>query len=273
MTDNNKGSTPVHIRVPLNTHPSQLNNTPSSRYGAVLDENQSSYYYSAAGDSRNSTPFGSPSSFRGQFESFAGSYSRTSALYMAENLSISHRSTTTNSNPPTNHHGEDDLESLHQQEEHNNKSKLLPIDHTLTQTLSSQNQGGYHLFPSLSRHTTVASVISQQFNTSQQQHDPHYTASPIRSTFIQSIFNSINVLVGIGVLALPLGFRCAGWLYGSLIFFFCVFATNYTAKLIAKCLDFYPNSTTYGDMGAAAFGDRGRTFVSTIFVVELMTIG
>ncbi|KAI9257518.1 transmembrane amino acid transporter protein-domain-containing protein [Helicostylum pulchrum] len=268
MSDN-KPSSPVHIRVPLNTHPSHLN-TPSSRYGAVMDDNNSSYYYSAAGDSVNSTPVGSPSlSLRGQIESFAGSYSRTSALYMAENLSITNR--LGNSNPPT-HHGEDDVESLNNsQHEENIKSKLVPIEYTLTQTLSQQ--AGYHLFPSLSRHTTVASVISQQFNSTQQQHDPHYTASPIRSTFMQSIFNSINVLVGIGVLALPLGFRCAGWFFGSCIFFFCTFATNYTAKLIAKCLDFYPNSTTYGDMGAAAFGDRGRTFVSTIFVVELMTIG
>lgn len=263
MSDNPK-SEPVHIRVPLNTHPSHLN-TPGTRYGTVNvngDEMAGSYYYSAAGDSMNSTPVGSPSSLRGQFESFAGSYSRTSALYMAENLSISHR---LSSNPSTRH-GEDDLESVPEDV----RSKLLPIDYTLTQTLS---QTASHHFSTLSRHTTVASVISQQFNTTQQQHDPHYTPSPIRSTFMQSIFNSINVLVGIGVLALPLGFRCAGWFFGSLIFFFCVFATNYTAKLIAKCLDYYPNSTTYGDMGAAAFGDRGRTFVSTIFVVELMTIG
>ncbi|KAG2202494.1 hypothetical protein INT47_013110 [Mucor saturninus] len=260
-------SEPVHIRVPLNTHPSHLN-TPGTRYGTVNtgtggEDLAGSYYYSAGGESMNSTPVGSPSSLRGHLESFAGSYSRTSALYMAENLSINHR---LSSNPPTRH-GEDDLES---DDPHNNiRSKLLPIDYTLTQTLS---QSASH-FTSLSRHTTVASVISQQFNTSQQQHDPHYTQSPIRSTFIQSIFNSINVLVGIGVLALPLGFRCAGWFFGSIIFFFCVFATNYTAKLIAKCLDYYPNSTTYGDMGAAAFGHRGRTFVSTIFVVELMTIG
>lgn len=267
MPDDNKTTAPVHIRVPLNTHPSHLH-TPGTRYGTVNDDTTGSYYYSAAGDSIHSTPVGSPSSLRGQLESFAGSYSRTSALYMAENLSITNRFG--NSNPPT-HHGEDDLESIHHEDAI--KAKLAPIDHTLTQTLSQQNAAGYHLFPSLSRHTTVASVISQQFNSAQQQHDPHYTASPIRSTFMQSIFNSINVLVGIGVLALPLGFRCAGWFYGSLIFFFCTFATNYTAKLIAKCLDFYPNSTTYGDMGAAAFGDRGRTFVSTIFVVELMTIG
>ncbi|KAI7868218.1 transmembrane amino acid transporter protein-domain-containing protein [Mucor mucedo] len=200
-------SEPVHIRVPLNTHPSHLN-TPGTRYGTVNtgtggEDLAGSYYYSAGGESMNSTPI-----------------------------------------------------------------QILPIDYTLTQTLS---QSASH-FTSLSRHTTVASVISQQFNTSQQQHDPHYTQSPIRSTFIQSIFNSIMSWLASVYWPYP-------WVFvvqvGSLVpssFLLCL-ATNYTAKLIAKCLDYYPNSTTYGDMGAAAFGHRGRTFVSTIFVVELMTIG
>ncbi|KAG0178249.1 hypothetical protein DFQ29_003714 [Apophysomyces sp. BC1021] len=39
-----------------------------------------------------------------------------------------------------------------------------------------------------------------------------------------------------------------------------------------KCLETYRGST-YGDIGAAAFGDRGRNFVSCVFVIELFTIG
>lgn len=150
---------------------------------------------------------------------------------------------------------------------------MLPIDYSLTQTLSQRTGSGYHLFPSLSRHTTVASVLSQQFNISHSQNEVDGSVSNLKSTFVQSVFNSVNVLVGIGVLALPLGFRCGGWALGSFTFFFCTFATNYTAKLIARCLDLYPNSTTYADMGAVAFGDRSRVFVSAIFVIELMTIG
>ncbi|KAI8641234.1 transmembrane amino acid transporter protein-domain-containing protein [Parasitella parasitica] len=114
-------------------------------------------------------------------------------------------------------------------------------------------------------------MISQQFHANSTL---TAVTVPQKSTFVQSVFNSVNVLVGIGVLALPLAFRCAGWLMGSLIFLFCSLSTNYTAKLIARCLDAWPNSATYGDMGAAAFGsDRVRAFVSVIFVVELMTIG
>lgn len=254
MSDNKSSTTPsspVHIRVPLNTHPSHLL-TPGANCGALLDDNNSSnFYFSAHGDSHH----GSPSSFRSHLESFAGSYSRASALYMAENLSI------TSSNPTTRH-GEDFLEEALVEEEQS-KAKLLPLDHTLTQTLS------VHGFPHLSRPTTVASMVSQQFHSNITSN----VAVSQKSAFLQSVFNSVNVLVGIGVLALPLAFRCAGWLMGSLIFLFCSLLTNYTAKLIARCLDSWPNSTTYGDMGAAAFGDKVRTFVSIIFVVELMTIG
>lgn len=249
-------SSPVHIRVPLNTHPSHLL-TSSTNYGALLEDNNynnGNYNFNThGGDSHQ----GSPSSFRDHLESFAGSYSRASALYMAENLSI------VSSNPTTTtRHGDNFLEEALVEEEQS-KAKLLPLDHTLTQTLS------FHGFPELSRPTTVASMISQQFHANSTL----LTTVPKKSTFLQSVFNSVNVLVGIGVLALPLAFRCAGWFFGSLIFLFCSLSTNYTAKLIARCLDSWPNSATYGDMGAAAFGDRVRAFVSVIFVVELMTIG
>lgn len=123
---------------------------------------------------------------------------------------------------------------------------------------------------------------------------------PPKSNFLQSVFNAVNVLVGVGILALPLSFRLAGWLYGSLIFLFCCMATNYTAKVIVKCLSHTSSSSTeatteggedqqqqheeqqhdshggggtYGDMGQIAFGDKGRTLISTIFVIELITIG
>ncbi|KAI9251860.1 transmembrane amino acid transporter protein-domain-containing protein, partial [Phascolomyces articulosus] len=137
--------------------------------------------------------------------------------------------------------------------------------------------GNYHLFPSLSRHTTVASVLSQQLL---QQHDTNSLCpqqqqqQPLKSTFLQSVFNAVNVLIGIGILALPLAFRCGGWFFGSLTFLFCAWGTNYTAKIIVRCLEASSEgATTYGDMGAAAFNETGRTWVSGVFIVELMTIG
>lgn len=36
--------------------------------------------------------------------------------------------------------------------------------------------------------------------------DSYHTSSK-KSTFMQSVFNSINILLGVGILALPLGFK------------------------------------------------------------------
>lgn len=35
----------------------------------------------------------------------------------------------------------------------------------------------------------------------------HLSSTNQKSTFLQSIFNSINILLGVGILALPLGFK------------------------------------------------------------------
>jgi vesicular inhibitory amino acid transporter len=55
------------------------------------------------------------------------------------------------------------------------------------------------------------------------------------------------------------------------VFVFCCGLTNYTAKLLKKCLDLDPESRTYGDMGALAFGLKGRIWVTALFITELIT--
>ncbi|CAJ0904922.1 13438_t:CDS:2, partial [Entrophospora sp. SA101] len=92
----------------------------------------------------------------------------------------------------------------------------------------------------------------------------------VGSTFRQSIFNSCNILIGIGILALPLGFRYAGWVIGLTLFTFCLFVTNYTAKILAKCLSLRTGMNTYADMGAAAFGEKSRFYISALFSLELL---
>lgn len=119
------------------------------------------------------------------------------------------------------------------------------------------------LCPSLSRHTTIASILSERLHLS----------TPLRSTFLQSIFNAVNVLIGVGILALPLAFRLAGWIFGFIILIFCCLATNYTAKILVKCLDTQHGASSYGDIGAIAFGHRGRAFIGGVFIVELVTVG
>lgn len=70
-------SSPVDIRVPQNTHPSRLPNYGTVENSADLEDQVIEGY-----------PLSRPQSFRDAIESFAGSYSRASLYYFAENLTV-----------------------------------------------------------------------------------------------------------------------------------------------------------------------------------------
>jgi vesicular inhibitory amino acid transporter len=91
-----------------------------------------------------------------------------------------------------------------------------------------------------------------------------------RSTLPQTVFNSANVLIGIGLLSLPLAMRYAGWVIGITVFVFSAVTTNYTAKLLAKCLDVDNSLVTFADLAYVAFGSRARIVTSLIFTLELL---
>ncbi|CAG8446973.1 5594_t:CDS:2 [Ambispora gerdemannii] len=119
----------------------------------------------------------------------------------------------------------------------------------------------------LTRTLTKSSLASVPISVVQ---DMHGIPVHIGSTFRQSIFNSCNILIGIGILALPLGFRFAGWAIGLSLFVFCLCVTNYTAKLLVKCLDYDEGLHTYADMGAIAYGEGARFVISVLFSLELI---
>ncbi|KAG0184353.1 hypothetical protein DFQ28_011349 [Apophysomyces sp. BC1034] len=192
-------------------------------------------------------------SFSDHIGSFVGSYSRTSLMHMAENLAV----------PSYDNHslGNEDVLSVRSQA----RSRHDIRDRELSQ--DTVHEQASLLYPSLSKVHTNASLatVADTYAADLRIHLAK------KSTFFQSLFNSVNVLVGIGILALPLGFKCAGWVIGSLVFLFSVCITNYTAKLLAKCMDAGHDVHTYGDMGAAAFGMRGRISISILFLTELIT--
>lgn len=94
-----------------------------------------------------------------------------------------------------------------------------------------------------------------------------------QSTAPQTIFNSINVLIGIGLLALPLGMKYAGWVLGVPMLLTFAFATFCSAELLSRCLDTDPTLISYGDLGYAAFGPKGRAFISFLFALDLLGSG
>ena len=90
------------------------------------------------------------------------------------------------------------------------------------------------------------------------------------STIYQTTFNSVNILMGIGILSLPLGMAYAGWGLGLVLLAGSGIVTWYTALLLAKCMDKNEMLVTYADVAYFSFGDKARYVVSLIFSLELI---
>ncbi|KAJ4353834.1 uncharacterized protein N0V89_005564 [Didymosphaeria variabile] len=91
-----------------------------------------------------------------------------------------------------------------------------------------------------------------------------------QSTLPQTIFNSVNVLVGVGLLTLPLALKYSGWIVGIVFLTFAAITTQYTAKLLAKCLDVDSSLITFADLAYVSFGNGARIAVSILFSLELL---
>ncbi|KAK3296023.1 amino acid transporter [Chaetomium fimeti] len=91
-----------------------------------------------------------------------------------------------------------------------------------------------------------------------------------QSTLPQTVFNSTNVLIGVGLLSLPMGMKYAGWLCGMIAMFLCAAVTGWTAKLLAKCMDLDPSLITFSDLAYISFGRNARIATSVLFTLELL---
>ncbi|KAJ1599209.1 hypothetical protein NDA14_004314 [Ustilago hordei] len=109
-------------------------------------------------------------------------------------------------------------------------------------------------------------AISNRSESSYQGHELG------NSTLLQSWFNTVNALVGVGILALPLAFSYAGWIGGAVLFLVCGLLTNYTGKVLAKIMAKEPSLRTYADIGSYAFGPSARILISLFFCLELWAV-
>jgi vesicular inhibitory amino acid transporter len=91
-----------------------------------------------------------------------------------------------------------------------------------------------------------------------------------QSTLPQTIFNSTNVLIGVGLLSLPMGIKYAGWVCGMIFLSLSAAVTAYTARLLAKCMDVDPSLITFADLAFVSYGQKARIGTSVLFTLELL---
>ncbi|KAK8115009.1 Transmembrane amino acid transporter [Apiospora kogelbergensis] len=91
-----------------------------------------------------------------------------------------------------------------------------------------------------------------------------------QSTLPQTVVNSTNVLIGVGLLSLPIGLRYAGWLCGMIALALCAAVTSWTARILSRCMDLDPTVITFSDIAYISFGRKARVITSVLFTLELL---
>lgn len=94
-----------------------------------------------------------------------------------------------------------------------------------------------------------------------------------QSTAPQTVFNSVNVLIGVGLLALPVGLLKTGWILGLPLLILCCLNTFWSALLLSKSLDTDATLMTYADLGYASYGSAAKLFISLLFSADLLGLG
>ncbi|PQE30810.1 transmembrane amino acid transporter protein [Rutstroemia sp. NJR-2017a WRK4] len=91
-----------------------------------------------------------------------------------------------------------------------------------------------------------------------------------QSTLYQTVLNSTNTLIGIGLLSLPMGLKYSGWLCGMIFLLLSAVVTSYTARLLAKCMDRDNSLLSFSDLAYVSFGNKARLATSVLFTLELL---
>mmetsp|Transcript_25214 Transcript_25214/g.42238 ORF Transcript_25214/g.42238 Transcript_25214/m.42238 type:complete len:490 (+) Transcript_25214:120-1589(+) len=101
------------------------------------------------------------------------------------------------------------------------------------------------------------------------------------ATFEQSLFNSVNILLGVGLLSVPYAIAEGGWA-ALLVLLILGLTTNYTGKILIKCQEsqcLLPDDSlepgcvplgSYEAVGEAAFGPLGRKIITSVLYTELI---
>ncbi|KAG0630844.1 hypothetical protein M758_1G207300 [Ceratodon purpureus] len=91
------------------------------------------------------------------------------------------------------------------------------------------------------------------------------------SSFLQALFNGMNILAGVGILSTPYATANGGWLGLGFLLIFAIIMF-YTGILLRYCLDSDPYINTFPDIGEASFGKWGRWIISIMLYLELYAV-
>ncbi|KAI3656069.1 hypothetical protein MP638_003501 [Amoeboaphelidium occidentale] len=94
------------------------------------------------------------------------------------------------------------------------------------------------------------------------------------NNWIQTTFNITNLIMGVSLLSLPLAFKYTALPLAFIMTLCFALLTSSTAKILAACQDLHMRRTgepllSYGDIGHAVFGMKGRLFIQVLFCCEL----
>ncbi|OAY79213.1 Vacuolar amino acid transporter 1 [Ananas comosus] len=101
--------------------------------------------------------------------------------------------------------------------------------------------------------------------------ETHSSVSKSGTTFFRTCFNGVNALSGVGILSIPYALSQGGWISMILLLLIAVICC-YTGILLRRCMDSNSLVETYPDIGALAFGRRGRLVVALFMYMELYLV-
>ncbi|CAN3377188.1 hypothetical protein DIURU_003559 [Diutina rugosa] len=90
------------------------------------------------------------------------------------------------------------------------------------------------------------------------------------STAPQTVFNSVNTLIGIGMLSLPFALHLAGWIPGMVLLTSSAVITCITAIVLGGIIRRMPHLKTYGDIAQAYGGPYFALAVTFLFSLDLL---
>ncbi|EGV65077.1 hypothetical protein PSN45_004972 [Yamadazyma tenuis] len=96
-----------------------------------------------------------------------------------------------------------------------------------------------------------------------------YTIITGNSTLPQTVFNSINVLIGIALLSLPYALRLSGVVIGTMMIVGCYSVTVHTARILGEILRKKPHLVTYGDIAGYAYGPGAQLAITSFFMFDI----